>query len=189
MGQRMSDVPHIYGDDCLIGFPEDETPKYLYVRFSEIVNCPGGPPGGFPIPPNDRLFKLTQNPLQPCQWIYSSPEWYIQLLIAAGPLRIFLWLDALETGTRVFYTEEEGALDEGTVYNNEMTECIEFVSGIGGIAAVTWTQEATNLLKSLNIKRADDLFMEMRPLVDGNKVYKFCRLRDATNIAIEFEPD
>ncbi|GAH76571.1 unnamed protein product, partial [marine sediment metagenome] len=33
-----------------------------------------------------------------------------------------------------------------------------------------------------------DLFMELRPLPDGKLVYKFCRLRDATNIKILFEP-
>lgn len=34
---------------------------------------------------------------------------------------------------------------------------------------------------------ANDLFMEMRPLEDGNRVYKFCKLEDATNIAILYD--
>lgn len=189
MGHPMPDVPHIYGNNCLLGFPEGKTPKYMYARFSGMAYRPEWKPVRWHIPPNDRTFKLEQIEEDHCWWQYLSDDWLIQFIIIAGPLRIEFFL--LNNLDRSWYFAEnpEGHIDEGTVYNNDDALYKPEYQSTDGIATVTWTQEATNLLKSINMQRADDLFMELRPLVDGNKVYKFCRLRDATNIAIEFEPD
>jgi len=189
MGQRMKDEPHIYGDDCLLAFPEDKTPKYLYARFSKIVQCPDLPPGKAFIPPNDKTFKLTQDESVPCKWVYERSPWYVRLDVFSGPVRAVLYIRNMLSGTCFFSADEAGKLEEGTIYNSDCFMCTPLIWGTGGIATVTWTQEATDLLKAINLERADDLFMELRPLADGNKVYKFCKLKDATNIAIEFEPD
>ncbi len=184
----MPDVPHIYGDDCLIGFPEGETPKYMYVRFSMLVKCPDPPDQPFTTPPNDRMFKLTQDLVKPCEWRYEGTGWIVGFwYVTPGP-DFIVFLEHVPDYRFYFWGRIAPPVDEGEVYNNELVGCAPLQGATGGIAAVTWTQEATNLLKSINMQRADDLFMEMRPLVDGNKVYKFCRLQDATNIAIEFEP-
>ncbi len=185
----MSDVPHVYGDDCLLGFPAGKTPKYVYARFLEIIKCPDIPPIFYEQPPNDRVFKLTQDLVSPCHWGYHIPPWGIDFQIHPAPTGTFLALFQYPPPGAFFYDSYVGPADEGYVFTNDLLECIPWNGGTGGIATVTWTQEATNLLKLINMQRADDLFMEMRPLVDGNKVYKFCKLKDATNIAIEFEPD
>jgi len=185
----MSDEPHIYGDDCLRGWEEGKTPKYLYVRFSKIVRCNDDPAPDWLIPPNDRMFKLTQSDRWSCLWEITTNGWHILFDLQFDPPNAILWLEHVPDGLVYFYDVVGTPIDEGFVYTNRNPGCVFFGPTEGGIATVTWTQEATDLLEALNIQRADDLFMEMRPLVDGNKVYKFCRLRDATNISIEFEPD
>lgn len=185
MGQRMPPVPHIYGDDCYYGFPEGKTPKYVYARFSNIVKCPMGELS----PPNDRMFKLTQTDRNPCLWEYYTPPWHATFGYKRPPDQSFLFLYGPPKLWIYFMAREYIKPDEGTVYNSLNVLCEVEILGIGGIATVTWIHEATALLEAINMRRADDLFMEMRPLVDGNKVYKFCRLKDATNIKIEFEPN
>ncbi|GAI71523.1 unnamed protein product, partial [marine sediment metagenome] len=77
----MPDIPHEYGDDCLLKFEPGETPKYLYARFSKLETCP--PPA--PTAPNDRVFKLTQDPELPCCWEYFSDEWYVSFEYLQDP--------------------------------------------------------------------------------------------------------
>ncbi|GAI01352.1 unnamed protein product [marine sediment metagenome] len=188
MGQPMPDIPIEYDDDCLLGFPAGETPKYLYVRFSKVAKCPDEPPDVYPIPPNDRVFKLTQRPDSPCVWEYESADWYLQFIVW-GPevyTEIILW--TADRKYVVFYNDNWGPPDEGFVYHHDRPECLPGIPAAGGFAVVTWNPQATKLLEDINMEKARDLFMELRPLDDGKLVYKFCRLQDATNIAILFEP-
>lgn len=188
MGQRMADKPIVYGDDCLAAFDAGKTPKYLYARFSQIVQCPDLPPGPNFIPPNDRVFKLTQDEGVPCRWAYESSPWYVEFDVYSGPVRTVLYIRNMLSGTWYFSANETGPPDEGIVYNNTYFTCTTLVWGTGGIATVTWTPQATDLLASLNMAKANDLFMELFPRDDGKLVYKFCRLQDATNVKILFEP-
>lgn len=185
----MKDVPHIYGDDCLIGFPPDKTPKYMWARFSGIIKCSSDPGSPWLTPPNDRVFKLEQSDIFPCRWECFTGSWAVVFYLPGTDP--WGWLSLWQTPANAhFFTDTlDGPLDEGAVYHNREICGIGFAVAHNGIATVTWTREATNLLEALNIQRGNDLFMEMRPLADGNKVYKFCRLKDATNIAIQFEPD
>ncbi len=185
MGQRMEDVPHVYGDDCLLKFAAGKTPKYVYARFIEIITCPGA----LFTAPNDRMFKLTQVDGQPCWWSLIIPgSWVVTFKYLPGPARSQLILSA-PPNFLFFARVEPTYIDEGHVLHSDQVACAGFVHGIEGLGVVTWTQEATNLLESINMQRANDLFMEMRPVDDGSRVYKFCRLQDATNIAIKYDPD
>ena len=189
MGHRMKDEPHIWGPDCAIGFPADETPMYIYVRFSGIIKCPDQPPVFFETPPNDRTFKLTQDEILACVWNVTTGGWRVIFEMQFDPPNAHLNLLHLPSGQVFFLDTTDTPVDEGTVYNNNQRDCDFFKSAHGGIATVTWTQEATNLMAAINMQRGNDVFMELHPLVDGNKIYKFCRLKDATNIKIELEPD
>lgn len=185
MGHRMSDTPHVYGDDCLAVFERGKTPKYVYVRFSGIVTCPGSAP----IAPNDRVFKLTQDPENPCAWYYYIAPWYVYFWYVLWPDLTQIGLLEFVGAWEYFDRQEAGHANEGYVFGNDLAECYVGRGGSKGIAVVTWTQQATALLEAINMQRADDLFMEMRPLADGNLIYKFCRKWDATNIAIKYKPD
>jgi len=188
MGQRMPDEPHVYGDDCLQCFDEGKTPLKVYARFSLIEKCPDKPDHVCKIPPNDRMFTLTQDPLHACQWLYIGDEWEIHYHCHYDfPAQHLLDLGD-KAGFGVFWHKGDPCPAEGTVFDNQLTDCGEFQCGKLGIGVVTWTHQATELLAALNMKKARDLFLEMRPLEDGNLVYKFCRLQDATNISILFEP-
>ncbi len=184
MGQPMPDVPIEYGDDCLAGWPPSETPKYVYARFSKIEKCPDP----MLIPPNDQVFKLTQDEFNPCDWFYQGSVWRVEFQVAADPDFVWLWLMDPETNIPYFEETPAGPPIEGHVFHNEIIACDAFHGGKNGIAVVTWTPQATDILKLINMEKAADLFMELRPREDGKLVYKFCRLQDATNIKILFEP-
>ena len=185
MGQLQNKTEIVYGNDCLAVFPAGKTPMYVYARFSKIVTCPGA----LFTAPNDRVFKLTQVEDHPCWWSYIQPEaWVVTFRFLPAPLESRLILSAPPSflffnGTEDYYVEE------GHIFHSTHELCAGWVHGIEGIATVTWGLETMKLMELLNIKAANDLFMEMHPTENGSKVYKYCKLKDATNIAIEFEPD
>lgn len=184
MGQPMPDEPHKYGNDCLLKFDAGKTPKYLYARFSKIETCPLAPA----IAPNDRTFTLTQHASIPCLWEHNGPIWLVSFEFILVSVLSRLWLKHIATGSEYFLQDEPGYIDEGFVFHNGYVACAGVRQGIKGLGVVTWTQQATELLEKINMQRAADLFMELRPRADGKLVYKFCRLQDATNISILFEP-
>lgn len=188
MGQRHKDEI-VYGDDCLTCFEEGKTPKYVYARFSRVKKCDIFECEGYPSPPNDRVFKLTQVEGHPCRWVYESDDWKVSYY-AVMPPTFGAQLVVLQKPDWIsyFYGWTYPGDECETFFKNKNT-CAEGECGIGGNGIITWRLESIAILKSLNIKAMSDIFMEMRPLVDGNRVYKYCRLQDGTNIAIEFEPD
>lgn len=183
MGQRMPDEPIEYGDqDCTIWDP-DETPKYLYIRFSLIEKCPAAAE----MPPNDRCFKLTQVIDHPCYYRFDDATWGIgvDLNAAPDPTDILLMDKA---GPEAYFSEDHPqVIVEGRVYHNDYAACPLGRGGKNGICVITWSPQATKLLEDIVIGKGDDLFMELRPLANGNLVYKFCRIAESTNIKILFE--
>ncbi len=188
MGQRMKDEPIVYGADCLRGFDADKTPKYIYIRFSQIVKCPDWDEVVYQIPPNDRVFKLTQDDVHPCLWEVTTTGWHVIFDLQFDYPDTIVWLEYIPDGKVYFFDVVPLPVEEGIVFHNNNTDCLLGRSAHGGIATVTWTPQATDILEAINMKKAYDLFMELRPLEDGKLVYKFCRLQDATNIKILFEP-
>jgi len=188
MGQRMTDVPIVYGVNCPDRFDPGNTPKYLYCRFSGMVQCPDWPPVYYTTPPNDRPFKLTQVSGIPCRWEFLDVDWFIQFTFAIGPQNTLVFLINNNDGATYFGDNPSEWTEEGYVFHNDITVCNQIYGSRDGIAVVTWTPQATKLLESINLSKAYDLFMELRPLDNGKLVYKFCKLQDSTNIAILFEP-
>jgi len=188
MGQRMPDEPIDYGNNCNVCFASGETPEYVYARFSLIDICTGVGFGTCHHPPNDRTFKLTQVVGTPCSWRYQSALWnvyYQQWRISDGKGGLKIE-DDLSRG--VFEETVNACPPEGLVFHNTLGCVAGTTCGTGGIGVVTWTPQATDILESINLEKATDLFMELRPLANDKLVYKFCKLQDATNIAILFEP-
>ena len=188
MGQRMKDEPIVYGDNCLRGFDAGKTPKYVYIRFSQIIKCPDTNGVQFEIPPNDRPFKLTQEEAHPCLWEITTTGWHVILDLQFDFPNTIVWLEHLPDGRVYFWDHPVTPIAEGTVYHNLNLDCLLFRASHSGIAVITWTPQATDLLKSINMAKGNDLFMELFPIDNGQLVYKFCRLKDATNVKILFEP-
>lgn len=185
MGQRISEPDIVYGDDCLLKFDEGKTPKYVYARFSNIKACPIAPR----VPPNDRTFKLTQLEGLPCKWTYAGDKFDVAFEYIVEPPSTHLIITGWPPLDYYFWSLVDGFTDEGEVVANEYTECVGTELGHGGIGVVTWQLQTLKIMKSLNINPSQKLFMEMHPLVDGNKVYKLCQINYGMNIAIEFESD
>ncbi len=195
MGQRMDKPDIVYGNRCTLGeqlaaplWLPGETPKYVYMRFSEIKLCDTERCEGYPVPPNDRVFKLTQSDVDACFWNYVGDwavEWQLRQVVGT-------WVSFglyYPPGMAWYFQDDFKTQGDGARNGFNRCTCEPFnMCGVGGIAVVSWQLEAMAILNSLNMKALSDIFMEMRPLVDGNRVYKFCRLKDATNIAIEYEP-
>lgn len=184
----MQDIPIVYGDDCLLGFDADKTPKYIYVRFSLIVQCPSWNGAEHTTPPNDRVFKMEQVNGIPCRWEYFGAEWFIQFTISSDPFGTVIFLVNNDDGATYFGDITDYIPEEGYVYPNDITFCEPWYGGAEGFAVLSWTPQATALLKAINLAKGYDLFMELFPREDGKLVYKFCKLQDATNVKILFEP-
>jgi len=132
-------------DDCPHAFPECETPKYVYARFSMIEKCPDQPPDFYLTPPNDRVFKLTQSSVNPCEWIYYVEPWFIRFSAVSNPLQTYILLESTDPWATCFYDLIAGAPDEGYVYHNDFAACGPGVGAAGGIATVTWGLETLKM--------------------------------------------
>lgn len=188
MGQRMPDKPIEYGNSCSQCWDPGETPKYVYARFSIVKRRTDQVPDVCITPANDRLFKLTQDPMEPCAWFYDQSGWTVRFdLVMQGVGNTWLYLDDT-IGNHYYSSISPSCYQEGTVLHNDFDGSEPFDCGYNGIAVVTWTPQATEILEAINLAKGKDLFLELFPREDGKLVYKFCRLKDATNIKILFEP-
>lgn len=184
----MPDKPILYGNSCALRWDPGETPKYVYARFALVIKRTDLVPDVCQIPPNDRLFKLTQDPMFPCAWRYDQSGWTVRFdLTMMGPDSTWLSLDD-DPGNHYFSSVTPSPYQEGTVLHNDYGPDEQDACGYNGLGIVTWTPQATEILAAINLAKANDLFMELRPTDDDKLVYKFCRLQDATNIKILFEP-
>lgn len=188
MGQRMKKVEIEYGNHCTHCFANGETPKYVYARFINVVKCKGVGKEACLIPPNDRTFKLTQRAGFPCSWSYLGSTWEVWYLAWRAPDNIAS-LQLIDFNHQVYFERTLNQCQpEGTVWHNSIDCAPGLPCGENGIAVVTWTPQATQLLKDIVIEKGKDLFMELFPLDDGNLVYKFCRIAESTNVKILFSP-
>jgi len=184
----MPPVPIEYGDDCGVCFASGETPEFVYIRFGLMEACNPVIVPPCRTAPNDRPFKLTQVNGIPCQYRYDIDPWHVfwSFKVGGPPLGALQLRDWLN---RIYFAAIPAqCLAEGTVIHNDIFGWVGNACVANGIAVVTWNPQATKLLADINMKKARALFMELRPIVDGKLVYKFCRLQDITNISILFEP-
>lgn len=185
----------VYGNRCILGetlpkplWAVGETPLNVYLRFSGISLCKTEQCREVPPPPNGRVFKCTQTEWDACNWKYENGLTAWWSLDPNDPVNMFVYLLYNPLNKYYFIATVPTDGDNARFATNQAS-CSPFnMCGYGGIVAVEWLIEPMNLLKSLNMKGMSDIFMEMHPLVDGNRIYKFCRLQDATNIKILFEP-
>lgn len=188
MGQRMPDEPIEYGNNCSSCFALGKTPKYVYARFFLLEGCTyGWVPPCHP-PPNDRLFKLTQTAISNCLWRYEQSGWKVDFRAWYPPISgAYLQLFD-DDGYNYFSDQHTGCIDEGFVWTNGFLSCTGSSCAHSGIAVVTWTPQATELLEGLNITKAQNLFLELFPLANGDLVYKFCKRSELTNIKVLLSP-
>jgi len=188
MGQRQDKTEIKYGDDCITCWEAGLTPKSVYVRLANVEKCSDAWCDGFPSPPNNHAFCLEQVPSFPCFYHYSGHGW--ELTYRARHTFFYpcgLWISSLPISRNYFHSETDIGTDCSAFFLNQNT-CIFPNCGINGQAIVTDKLESIELLCALNIETSNDLFMEMSPLDDGSRVYKYCNLKVGTNVKIKLEP-
>ncbi len=187
MGQRQNQSDIVYGEDCLAGFDAGKTPKYVYARFADVVKCTIGVVPEPPIPPNDKAFKLTQTEGNACLWTYFSDVWNIWFEVLADPLRTTLALYFSDYIYFYFGDLADVPPEEGFIYANDIDTCDTGAGAKDGIAVVTWRLLSLTVLGLINIETANDLFLELFPVVGDHLIFKYCKLQDGTNVKILYE--
>lgn len=195
MGQRTDDPEFEFGAACGLGFGLaaplwllNETPKFVYARFSMIKRCDIPSCAGKPYPPNDRVFRLEQEPGFPCWWTYHG-DWDVYWQFRSVP-PTWIQFGLTHTGENLWYFYDDfNANNRDPRFTHNILACTPFFDcGFDGVACIRWGPEAKHILNAINMTYEYDRFMELRPLDNGNMVYKFCRIKESTNIKILFDP-
>ncbi len=195
MGQRQDKDEIEYGNDCLLGYNLaaplwllGKTPKYVYIRFSQIKKCNTPECVNVASPPNDRVFKLTQEDENPCKWSYTN-DWMVHWLLHQVPPTWVEFEAYHYPSSRYYFYAFYNANERDPRFTANEWDCgVYRMCGYEGIARVSWKLESLKVMDLLNIKPQKDLFMEMRPKEDGSRVYKYCKLSQSTNIKILYAP-
>jgi len=188
MGQRQDKSDIEYGNDCLYCWEAGSTPKSVYVRLSEVEKCSDAWCDSLPSPPNNHVFRLEQSPIDSCLFCYFGTSWNVRYhAIHSYYEACRLWVWHVPWTSHYFYSATELGVNCAAFFYNQNI-CVNPHCGLGGYGIVTDKLESIDLLSALNIELAGDLFMEMVPLDDGSRVYKYCKLKDGTNIKIKLEP-
>lgn len=196
MGQRTDDPEFEFGANCGLGtglaaplWLINETPKLVYARFSMIEKCDIDSCIGRPIPPNDRVFTLEQTPGDPCWWAYHG-DWDVAWLLRFAPPTFAQFVLHHPASDRTYFYDDFNANDRDPRFTHNTLTCTPwFDCGFNGVCCIRWGPEAKKILEDLNITYEYDRFMELWPRDDGKMVYKFCRIKESTNIKILFDPN
>lgn len=194
MGQRMESPDYEFGDDCNLGevlaaplWLDGETPRFIYMRFSQIQLCDIPACVGNPLPPNDRVFKLEQNAIDKCLWEYDIDFYIYWRLFSVPPTWTEFDLYHRPTNKHYFTADRDANASDPRFALNEASCVNPNTCGSGGQACVRWGPEAETVLENLNMTYERDLFMELWPLDDGRMVYKFCKRSELTNVKILYD--
>lgn len=177
MGQRLPDDTIIAGDACIacenILWSAGKTPKTVYARFSGMERCPGVDWDIDPLPPNNRVFTLTQNEIVPCSWGTTTTDgWVVAWLLNYGVLtQSYLTLG--RAGLRKYFLSLSPAWSKCVGSFPNQLECGGLTLSAGGFGWVEWKQIAIDLAKDLNIELAPTLFYEVFQIGLREAVYKF----------------
>lgn len=184
MGTKIQTPPT--GVNCINWDPPGETPEFLYVYFWEVKK------GDIPIalePPNNHIFKLTQNPAQPCIWTFLDLAWgwYIQVGLAA--LTSWLWLAETGGAGRWVFADSVGPspiVPLGS-YTNWYQDPVGNW-GYEGYGTIFLMQTIGMIADDFGLSDMDQLKLEMFGVGEPVRTAKYCSRRDRTNVKIQFEP-
>lgn len=128
----------VYGYNCSSGVPDlwldGETPRFVTVTFSGIVNCWGTPPD---LPPRNS-WVLQNSESFPCNWTYSDADgWYVEWGIGlAGSI---LSLQNTTTG-QVYFSCTDPSVCQTHFVNSLVCPANHYGEGIGDIS---WGPDTT----------------------------------------------
>lgn len=186
MGQRLEDDTIITGEPCS-GCEEvlwgiGKTPKFVYARFSQLERCPGIDWTLYPVPPNNRVFKLEQREDHPCWWRYRLDlGWEINWQICYDlPPYSKLFMGHAPGGTYFQSITPAEHKCVGSFANQNVCNGLFFAHG--GFGWIEWKQIAINLAKDLDITLGHHLFYEVFQIDIETVVYKFTDTTRGINV-------
>jgi hypothetical protein len=175
MGEKI--VPREYGLDCAACWDPDETPLFVWVVFDGVLK---GLVAGAEQVQNGHVYKLEQDPLNPCTYYYNwlGAGWKCQFFRsgATGRWHLSLYYNAFEH----FVGNRAGCPAEHDVWSNLYTDP-NVSRGYGGVGTVWWGEEVLDLIFALGIPDEEGTFYEVFLIGQTNFVYKFCNVKYALN--------
>jgi len=184
MGIPIAPIDPIYGPGCARWLEDEDTPKYIYVYFWEIIACPDE----VNVPPNFHTFKLTQVDGSPCAWQYRGDDypWDIDLSYAIDGKA---WLDLWDKDAHTFFEDYPfWPLHEHHVFTNQIAVCPDGHGAAGGNALIFWKEAAVKLLADMSLPTDSQILMEFFVTADHKPVYKFCLPEYSMNVKFLISP-
>lgn len=182
MGFPTGDGDVEYGDDCLLGWPADLTPKTIGVRFSGIMQGDNWLPV-HGAPPNLEL-TLTQNIAAPCTFDFTAGNLFAQVIFMAAHTNAAIannpWgigFDNTVAGNKESYIPNQNIVPAGNF----------FYGGHGQIAILPGKAPPTihGVQDLLNMEHSSQTFASSLPLTRNKMIYRFGRRYDSTNALVK----
>ncbi|GAI49491.1 unnamed protein product, partial [marine sediment metagenome] len=121
MGEQMDGTQLEYGNDCGC-FSAGKTPKYVYVKFLDLIDCQNPPPfPSFP-PPNGITIRLIQDPIAACLYEISRGEFNIRFYMQNPPPAEGTLFMNDSNGWILFQCGPEACPNDGIVLDNIIGE-------------------------------------------------------------------
>lgn len=183
MGIRV-EPPHEIGDNCDAFGPPQETPKFVYVTFFDIITCPGALQA-----PNGSTFKLQQEPLSPC--LFNNRDtigpWDIDIQLIIGPIRARI---RMFRGQQLYFNViNAGFIGEYDTFQDLAQLCGNGFDGHSGVAFPFWLDVVAGQVTQLNLPTdGDGLFLEFQGPGTGGMVNRFANTTYGLNKKVLFTP-
>lgn len=185
MGQIIPKPPVEYGNDCPSctpgRWPVGETPKYVYCMFWDVVGCGVSPND----PPNGVVFRMVQQPGNPCLWLLNGSVWrpdFQPKTVGPGMSQLRL-LDS--GGFSFFIGTSFPCRPEYQRYTNSQAACIFAFAGSAGFGTAWWNDDVTDIITELGLQGNGKLFYELFMQTGVFEVHKFTSLYYRTNIKVK----
>lgn len=159
-------------------WPAGATPKYAFLLVQGVTMCPG-----FAGPPSNGYFQLTQEPGSPCDYKWNDGTIFIWLRYGVGTT---LNIEKTLVG-RMFQTAQIMCWTSGANQNVcGLPPCI----AAGGSASwyMGFDPYAVLIAETYNFCPQKTILYDKFFTPEWDRVYRFARNIDKTNVKIKFEP-
>jgi hypothetical protein len=187
MGLELPQPTFPYGTDCTYCtpphgslWPVGQTPLHIYAFVAGILRCPLGTYQ----PPNNHIFKLTQEEFEPCSWRWTGPKWHVHYTPATG-IGLGSHFDLADhNGKLHFWHDGNNCPPENSVFLNDLLDCLGSQHARLGFVIIFWTDAALKIAEALNFSFDENLFLEQFSTGSDPIVLKFCQVPTSTNVKI-----
>lgn len=178
MGTPVEENP--FGVECFDWDPADETPKYIYCFFYDLLK--GDLSGAFE-PPNLHVFKMSQVDGTPCIWSHTNTVFGWKATFGMNGIQCWLLLqDTVHPSNYYFaHTKAVSPPVEYELFDNFFQVPWDNW-GYGGHGVIFWLSDITWLATAFGFDQVDDLKLEIFADDADDLIIKFCSLTMRSNV-------